>query len=270
MTDWHIDRNISLLKSHVWCVDVDDDKFGLLLLFSETFDAIRCWSRFEFGFLSDDDVRDSVVDTGTFLHTQMFFDEEGLSVLFLISVEAYCFVVDRCFFECICVCLLNGADVDVLSDQYFFDVFDLLAKNPEEGEAFYRDLRNTVKRFKGCDRVVLGDFNAKLEKHDTGDSCIGSHSRGKRNKNGDQLHTFMLNEGMIASNTFFKHKTCHVSTFEAKRNNIRIFNQIDFILVQKNRKSSLTNARSFINNQVDTDHRLVVTRMLYKLDYETG
>ena len=53
-----------------------------------------------------------------------------------------------------------------------------------------------------------------------------------------------------------------------KRNNMRIFNQIDYILVKNNRRQSLISARSYINNHIDTDHRLVVTKIHNKMDYE--
>ena len=88
-------------------------------------------------------------------------------------------------------------------------------------------MKSTEKKFKGHDCVILGDSNAKLGPNESDDSA-GSHVRGRRNENGDFLHEFMLNQGYIASNTFFKHKASHITTFEMKQNDTRIFNQIDW------------------------------------------
>ena len=130
-------------------------------------------------------------------------------------------------------------------------------KNPEEAEQFYKKFSDTLAKFKGVDVIVVGDFNAKFVKQNLLDRCIGSHSRGRRNDNGNSLHEFMPRHNLMARNEFFKHSACHITTFELEMKGRKIFNQIDYIIVRTTRKHSLINARSYINNQVNTDHRLI-------------
>ena len=125
-----------------------------------------------------------------------------------------------------------------------------------------------MAKFKGLDVLVVGNFNAKLGKQDLQDDvrCVGSHSLGRGNDNGNSLHEFKLRHNLMASNTFFKHRACQITTFEMEMKGRKIFNQIDYILVRNARKHSLIIARSYINNQVNTDHRLVITQMHAKID----
>ena len=78
----------------------------------------------------------------------------------------------------------------------------------------------------------------------------------------------MLRHNLKPSYTFSKHRDCLITIFEMEMKGRKTFNQIDYILVRTARKHSLINARSYINNQVNTDHRFVVTQMHAKVDYE--
>ena len=78
-------------------------------------------------------------------------------------------------------------------------------KNVEITEEFYENLNDIVKQMKGKDLIILGDFNAKVGKSAGPSPCIGSHSRGVMNTNGEFLQEFMINNKLLASNTLFKH-----------------------------------------------------------------
>ena len=146
----------------------------------------------------------------------------------------------------------------------------LVAKDDTLAEKFYSDLKLTVDKFKGMDYVITGDFNAKLGKQANSDDCIGSHGRGSRNQNGDFLHQFLSDNQLIAANTFFHHRAFHITTWEGVINKKKVYNQIDYILLQARRKHSMINARSYNVFSVDTDHRLVVTILHRKNDLERG
>ena len=97
---------------------------------------------------------------------------------------------------------------------------------------------------------------------------MGSHARGIRNTNGDHLFEFLESSNYVASNTFFKHRACHITTWQGEINGKRVYNQIDYILIPFQRKQSMTNARSYHCFSADSDHRLVVTTLYRKNDFE--
>ena len=144
----------------------------------------------------------------------------------------------------------------------------LVSKDESLAEKFYKDLESTLKKFEGSDCIITGDFNAKLGKQEPRDSCVGSHGRGLRNLNGEFLHKFMCDNNLMASNTFFHHKACHITTWEGWINKKKVYNQIDYILLRHSRKHSMINARSYNVFKVDTDHRLVITKIWMKTDVE--
>ena len=146
----------------------------------------------------------------------------------------------------------------------------LVAKDDTLAEKFYSDLKSTVDNFKGMDSVITGDFNAKFGKHANSDDCMGSHGRGSGNQNGDFLHQFLSDNQLIAAKTFFHHRACHITTWEDVIIKKKVYNQIDYILLQARRKHSTINAGSYNVFSVDTDHRLVVTILHRKNDLERG
>ena len=120
-------------------------------------------------------------------------------------------------------------------------------KNPVEADKFYADLNKCYKDLKGIDAIVVGDFNAKLGKKSWDDNKVhvGLHARELRIEDGENLQKFLADNSLLASNTFFCHKACHITTYENKSRQHIIFNQIDYILKNSNRKHSMINARSF-------------------------
>ena len=72
---------------------------------------------------------------------------------------------------------------------------------------------------------------------------------------------------LFVCNSAFKHPARHITTWEQTRINkdnnqtTKVFNQIDYILCQQSQKSALLNARSYSGTEVNSDHRLVITRM---------
>ena len=146
----------------------------------------------------------------------------------------------------------------------------LVAKDDTLAEKFYIDLKSTVDKFKGMDFVITGDFNTKLGKQAYSDDCMGSHGRDSKNQNGDFIHQFLSDNQLIAANTFFHHRACHITTWEGVIYKKKVYNQIDYILLQARRKHSMINAGSYNVFSVDTDHRLVLKILHRKNDLERG
>ena len=147
--------------------------------------------------------------------------------------------------------------------------------NPNERTEFYTDLSTTIQDVKrnSCLMMIGGDFNAKIGKQPEDDElCMGRFSRGKRNKAGQQLVDFCNMNNLFISNSAFKHPARHITTWHSQRTQggriVDIYNQIDYIICQANKKQILLNARSYSGTLTDSDHRLLFTTFnldLYKI-----
>ena len=133
---------------------------------------------------------------------------------------------------------------------------------------FFEDLNKTLKDLQDHITIIGGDFNAKIGVPFAGDSSLapnwdksppysGKYSRGIRNRNGNLLASFLESNNLYLSNTHFLQKARHNSTWMKNCSNHRIFNQIDYIIVDQQFKSCLTSARSFSGMKTASDHRLV-------------
>lgn len=143
----------------------------------------------------------------------------------------------------------------------------LTKKDVNIREKFYEDLEETVKELKKDTIIICGDFNSKIGQiSDPNESlCMGQHSRGRRNENGSALIEFCLNNHFFISNSAFKHKARHITTWQGQISTQPegktkfIYNQIDYILVQNHTKRHLTNARTYAGTLTTSDHRLLIT-----------
>ena len=154
----------------------------------------------------------------------------------------------------------------------FYTLFNVYAphsaltkKDPKVREEFYNELSDSYnsRKTKGDTILICGDFNSKVGKiiDDSERECLGSFSKGTRNNNGTELLNFCIERNLFISNSAFKHKSCHQTTWQGqiKKDNkiIQVYNQIDFILIPKHMKKNLTDARSFGGTLTNSDHRLV-------------
>ena len=146
-----------------------------------------------------------------------------------------------------------------------------ITKNdPSESERFYKDLSSVMKKKKGQDVIIIGDFIAKHGTKDFPGGPLGSFARGVRNENGEMLHDWLADHRYIAANTFFKHKACHITTWEGILHNRKVFNQIDYVALPSCRRQAMMNARSYNIFTVDTDHRLVLVTLHRETDPQRG
>ena len=88
-----------------------------------------------------------------------------------------------------------------------------IVNQDEAAVKYYRDLQTALIQFKRLDLIITRDFNAKLGKQTKTEFGIGAHARGSRNTNGE-LQKFQCENNLVASNTLFKHRACHITTWE--------------------------------------------------------
>ena len=148
---------------------------------------------------------------------------------------------------------------------------DVSKKNPEKREEFYDILEQQIKTVKLTDMLVVGgDFNAKTGSgYKRYKDNMGKHGKGKLNDNGYELLDLCARNDLVLTNTMFKHKLAHVTTWQApevlsamhkdgtpRRNPVR--NQIDYVMVRKANMKHVTNSRSYSSMSTRTDHRMVI------------
>ena len=118
--------------------------------------------------------------------------------------------------------------------------------------------------------IIVGDINAKigLGHHDYPE-CIGRYGKGKINSNGKHLTEFTLWNYLFLTNTKFKHKMCHRTTwigperrneFKDKNGKIRrntFRNKIDYMLIKRRDLPSVRNSCSYGGIGLNTYHELV-------------
>ena len=90
---------------------------------------------------------------------------------------------------------------------------------------------------------------------------IGKYYKGNKvDENSEFLLDFLIQNQLTVTNTKFKHKLAHRTTWECnnkyRHNPVR--NQIDFILCKSKTFPSVTNSRSYNGPKTSSDHRLVI------------
>ncbi|XP_022829298.1 craniofacial development protein 2-like [Spodoptera litura] len=124
----------------------------------------------------------------------------------------------------------------------------------EEVEEMYEDISRALHTTqKAHFNVVMGDFNAKVGVHISGESVIGPHGFGSRNHRGQMLVNFLEKEGLFLMNSFFKKQPQRKWTWRSPDTMTK--NEIDFIMTDKKR---IFRDVSVINRfNTGSDHRLV-------------
>ena len=153
----------------------------------------------------------------------------------------------------------------------------LANSEPEKRTQFYEDLNIAVKKGNSSSIIVVaGDFNAKTGGgFDQHSNCMGKYGKSTVvNENGHSLINFAEEHDLFLTNTKFRHKMAHRTTWtapfrnfvtkngEQRRNPIR--NQIDYILINNQYLRFVTDSRSHGGIDTETDHKLV--RMSVRLD----
>jgi len=112
--------------------------------------------------------------------------------------------------------------------------------------------------------IVLGDFNAKCGRESQYFPCIGKESlHSHSNDKGQRMISFATSNGLTVSSTTFPHKDIHKSTWRSSDG--ETLNQIDHVLIQTRFCSTIYDVRSHRGTDCDTDHYLVIVKLISKL-----
>ena len=84
-----------------------------------------------------------------------------------------------------------------------------------------------------------------------------------RNESGDKLAEFCLANNLTIANTWFKHHPRNTYTWKSPGDLYR--NQIDYIMISRRWKSSITDSKAYPGADCETDHSLVVAKLKVKL-----
>jgi hypothetical protein len=128
--------------------------------------------------------------------------------------------------------------------------------NEELGRAFDQVRRNSMK-------ILLGDCNAKVVV-DIFKAKIGNESSHEiSNGNGIRVVNFATSNNLVVKSPMFPHRSIHKHTWTSPDG--QTHNQIDHVLIDSRRHSSVLDVRSFRGADCDTGHYLVVAKIRERL-----
>ena len=159
--------------------------------------------------------------------------------------------------------------------------------NPEKTAQFYNKLSSIINKTRQKAALIIGgDFNAKTKQDGqktSGSTAIGKFSKSKINENGELLIEFAEMNDLKITNTFFKHKPAHTSTWQCPQRREEILdansgttrrnpyrNQIDYILTRKSNNLKVFNSRSYGGFTCNSDHKPVIAKIQLKWKTSTN
>ena len=140
-------------------------------------------------------------------------------------------------------------------------------KPPEELEKWYKDVKQLLKRTRKEEvTFFMGDMNAKVGRGAV-NGVTGEHGLGTRNERGDRLIEFCQEWGFTILNTCFKQHPRRLYTWTSpQHNNTNIVrNQIDYVIINRRFRSSISNAKTYPGADIGSDHNPVAVRFRMRL-----
>ena len=138
--------------------------------------------------------------------------------------------------------------------------------NPEENkETFYSQLKGTLRNIPSTDKLLLiGDFNARIgRENDKWPSALGKYGIGKCNSNGELLLALCTEFDLIVTNTMFKQKDTHKTTWTHPRS--RHGHMIAFIITRCRDKMDICSTRTMRGANCGTDHQMLRSRVIFSI-----
>jgi endonuclease/exonuclease/phosphatase family metal-dependent hydrolase len=134
-------------------------------------------------------------------------------------------------------------------------------KSDDVKDRFYEELEQVFDKLSNYHmKILLGDFNAKIGREDIFKLTSGNESLHEIcNDNGVRVVNFATSKNLIVKITMFLHHNIHefTRTFPAGKTH----NQIDHILIERGRNSSILDGQFFRAADCETDHYLVVVKV---------
>jgi endonuclease/exonuclease/phosphatase family metal-dependent hydrolase len=127
-------------------------------------------------------------------------------------------------------------------------------------DSFYEGLEDVFDQFPEYHmKILLEDFNAKVGREDFFKPTIGNESLHETsNDNGDRVANFATSKNLVVKSKMFPHRKIHKYTWTSPDG--KTHNQIDHVLVDRRRQSSILDVRSFRGADCNTDHYLVAAK----------
>jgi hypothetical protein len=127
-------------------------------------------------------------------------------------------------------------------------------KTDDVKDSFYEELEYVFHKFpKYHMKILLGNFNAKVGREDILKPTIGNES----------LREISNVDGFRVKSTMFQH--CNIHKYIWTSPDGKTHNQIDNILVDRQRHLNILDVRSFRAADCDSDHYLVVAKVKERL-----
>ena len=109
-------------------------------------------------------------------------------------------------------------------------------------------------------KILLRDSNTKVEIDNILKPTIGNESLHQdSNDNGVRIVNFATSKNLVVKSTMFPHRDIHKHTWTSPDG--KTHNQIDHILIDSRRQSSILDVCSLREADCDTDQYLVVTNI---------
>ena len=108
---------------------------------------------------------------------------------------------------------------------------------------FYNSLEQNKNQIANSDiKIILEDFNAKVDKEDIDKPTTGNESlQNETNNNGIKMTQFAISKGTNVRSTKFPHKDSHKETWFSADG--RAVNEIDHVLISNRFRSAITDIR---------------------------
>ena len=118
-------------------------------------------------------------------------------------------------------------------------------KSDDSKDSFYEELEQVFDHFPRYHmKILLGDFNVKVGRENIFKPTIGNESLHQdSNDNGVRIVNFGTSKNLVVKSTMFPHRNIHKYTWTSPDG--QTHNQIDHILIDRRRHSSIIDARSF-------------------------
>jgi len=138
-------------------------------------------------------------------------------------------------------------------------------KEEEIKEQFYEELQQIQDKVPKHDvTIILGDMNAKLGRENVFSQVVGRHTlHDISNENGEMVANYAISNDMFLASTNFQHKKIHIGTWTSPDH--QTINQIDHIMVNKNKMRVIHDVRSKRGYNCHSDHYLVHIKIKQKL-----
>jgi exonuclease III len=145
---------------------------------------------------------------------------------------------------------------------HWYDIIVLNVHAPTEDkyddtkDSFYEELEGVFDQFPKYHMKILLDFNAKAGREDIFKPTIGNESLHKTsNDNGVRILNFATSKNLVVKSTMLPHHKIHKYTWTSPDG--KTHNQIDHVLVDRRRQSSILDVQSFRGADGDTDRYLL-------------